>query len=274
MLDPLLSVHGKRSALTSFVGRAEENFELSEDSTTTQNVRELALFLLRLNRKNVLKADDTYGEQSVSGWSAFNAEMSSIRLPRTVIGYCPMIAGSPTEYSTIYTVLKTVQEMSKHLQQSTAVITFELAIYSKAKEIHWRYPEEFQNLVIRLWGFNIALNFLALIGKMLESGLEDVFIESGLYGSSSTMALLQGKSYNRGIRGHILIMETLLRLKWDAFCSWVSEGGGGEVESEGSPILNLVDSVVERYTEQQQQLKGRKRPICSFVTPLPVLRTY
>ena len=85
MLDPLLSVHGKRSALTSFVGRAEENFELSEDSTTTQNVRELALFLLRLNRKNVLKADDTYGEQSVSGWSAFIAAMSTIWLPRTVI---------------------------------------------------------------------------------------------------------------------------------------------------------------------------------------------
>ena len=42
-------------------------------------------------------------------------------------------------------------------------------------------------------------------------------------------------------------MEALLRLKWDAFCSWVSKGGGGEVESEGSPILNLVDSVVERY---------------------------
>ena len=45
--------------------------------------------------------------------------------------------------------------------------------------------------MIRLGGFHIALNYLALIGKMFqESGLEDVFIESGLYGSSSTMALL------------------------------------------------------------------------------------
>ena len=42
-------------------------------------------------------------------------------------------------------------------------------------------------------------------------------------------------------------MEALLRLKWDAFCSWVSKGGGEEVESEGGPILNLVDSVIERY---------------------------
>ena len=184
-------VHGKRpalTALTSFVGRAEEDFECREDCTTTQNVRELAWFLLRLIRENVLKADDTYGEQSVSGWSAFNAGMSSITLPRTVIGYCPMIAGSPAEYSTICTVLKTVQEMSKHLQQSTAVITFDLTIYSKAKEIHWR---EVPKPGDSLRGFHIALNYLALIGKMFqESGLEDVFIESGLYGSSSTMALL------------------------------------------------------------------------------------
>ena len=71
-----------------------------------------------------------------------------------------MTAGLPTDYSTIYTVLKIVQEMSKHLQQSTAVITFDLAIYSKEEEIHWRYPEEFQNLVIHLRGFHIALNYL------------------------------------------------------------------------------------------------------------------
>ena len=157
------SVRGKRPPLMSFVGRAEESFVLDEDSTAAENLRELAWFLLRLNRKDVFKADDTCGEQSIPGWSAFNAMTSSITLPRTVIGYYLMIAGSPTEYSTIYTVLKTVQEMSKQLHQNTAVITFDLAIYSKAKEIQLRYPEEFQHLVIRLGGFHIALNYLALI---------------------------------------------------------------------------------------------------------------
>ena len=118
------SVDGKGPALTSFVGGAEENFELRQDPTATQNVRELARFLLRLNRKNVLKADDTCGEQSVSGWSAFNAEMhvSSITSSCTVIGYSLMISELPTGYSIIYRVLKIMQEMSKHLQRSKAVI--------------------------------------------------------------------------------------------------------------------------------------------------------
>ena len=114
--------------------------------------------------------------------------VSSITLSCTVTGYSLMIAGLPIDYSNIYTVLKIMQEMSKHLQQSTAVITFDLVIYSKEEEIHWRYPEEFQNLVISLGGFHIALNYLALIGKMLqESGLEDVSISL----ASTEQALLQ-----------------------------------------------------------------------------------
>ena len=75
-----------------------------------------------------------------------------------------------------------------------------------------------------------------------KSGLEDVSIESGLYRSSSTMALLQGKSYNMG-----MIMEKLLQLKWDAFWSWVGKGGGGGFETKGLSPLNLVYSVIAHY---------------------------
>ena len=64
----------------------------------------------------------------------------------------------------------------------------------KAKDIQWRYEDQFQDLGIRLRGFHIALNFLALIGeKFNESSLEDILIESGLCGSCRTQALLQGK---------------------------------------------------------------------------------
>ena len=42
--------------------------------------------------------------------------------------------------------------------------------------------------------------------------------ESGVYGSNTTLALLKGKSYNRGVHAHKVIMEALLRLQWQAFC--------------------------------------------------------
>lgn len=43
-------------------------------------------------------------------------------------------------------------------------------------------------------GFHIALNFLGVIGHLFEgSGLEDIFIEAGLYGSSTVSRFLKGK---------------------------------------------------------------------------------
>ena len=53
-------------------------------------------------------------------------------------------------------------------------------------------------------------------------------------------------------------MKALLRLKWDACCSWVSNGGGEEVESEGGLILNPVDSVIERYRTATTAEKKKK----------------
>ena len=70
-------------------------------------------------------------------------------------------------------------------------MTFDLVIYMKAKQIQWRYPEEFADVIIRMGGFHIALNYLGLMGKKyLDSGLDDLLIESGVYAA----ALMKGKA--------------------------------------------------------------------------------
>ena len=71
-------------------------------------------------------------------------------------------------------------------------------------------------------GFYIALNFLSVIGKIFEdSGIEDLLIESGVYGCHTASMLLEGKSYNRGVRAHKHVLEALLRLQWQAFEAWM-----------------------------------------------------
>ena len=63
-----------------------------------------------------------------------------------------------------------------------------------------------------------------------NSGMEDLLIESGLYGSCTTSSLLQGKSYNRGIRAHKLLMEALFRLQWCEFLKWLQLQDVSQVE--------------------------------------------
>lgn len=68
--------------------------------------------------------------------------------------------------------------------QDISVITFDLLIYMKAKEVQWKLHDEFDNTTVRMGGFHIALNYLPLLGKKYSnSGLEDLLIESGVYGA-------------------------------------------------------------------------------------------
>ena len=146
--------------------------------------------------------------------SSFQDGVHLMAPPVTSVGYCPMINASSAEYSTIYTVMKNAQKMMASLQQRHSVITFDLAIYSKAKEIQWRQHEEFKDTILRLGGFHIALNYLAVIGKIFQdSGLYDIMVESEIHGSHAASVLLQGKSYNRGVRAHKIVLEGLLRMQ-------------------------------------------------------------
>ena len=156
-----------------------------------------------------------------------------------------MIEGSSTELSTVYTVMKHAQTICASLGQLDTVITFDLAIYAKAKQIQMKFPEEFSNTVIRLGGFHIALNFLSLLGKKFHSsGLEDFLIESGVYAAGTTSALMKGKSYNRGIRAHKLAMEAFFRLMWNAFVDWYT-GNTGDDEERNVDKDALISKVEE-----------------------------
>ncbi len=139
--------------------------------------------------------------QTMPSWSGFNSilypDISSV----SKIGYFPMIECSSTEQSTVYMIMKHTQKICSSLGQSDTVITFDLAIFSKAKLIQMKFPVEFSDVFIWLWGFHIAQNFLDLLGKKYNnSRLEDLLIESGVYAAGTTSALMKGKSYNRGIQ--------------------------------------------------------------------------
>ena len=134
-----------------------------------------------------------------------------------------MVDGSSNDNSTMYAVLKHAQKISTVMGQADTVITFDLAIYNKAKEIQWRFQNEFPNVVVYMGEFHICfeLSDLSLLGKKFaDSGLDDLLIELGIYTAGSTPALMKGKSYNQAIRAHKLFLELFFHLTWNAFLAW------------------------------------------------------
>ena len=92
--------------------------------------------------------------QPVPSLGDFNSMLYPQRPTECTIGYCRIIEGSSSELSTIYTVMKHAQKICSNLGQVDTVITFELAIYMKARQILKKFPGEFSNSVIRLGGFH------------------------------------------------------------------------------------------------------------------------
>ena len=55
--------------------------------------------------------------------------------------------------------------------------------------------------------------FLGIIGhRFKDAGLKDVLVYSGVYAEGSINSVLTGKSYNRAVRAHKLVFETVSRL--------------------------------------------------------------
>lgn len=147
-------------------------------------------------------------EQVVPGFNAFINSSVSIS---TDVGYCPMNDDSPPDFSTVY--------IMRSFEQKDSIITFDFAMYIKAKEIQWWQPKE-----LCLGGFHVAINCLSLLGKKYDgSGIEDLFIEDRVYDSRTVIMLLNGKSYSHGIQAHKLIIEAIFRLQWQSFGQWLSQ---------------------------------------------------
>ena len=164
-----------------------------------------------------------------------------------------MIHGSASEFSTIFTLMKVSQEVTRRLQHDDSAITFDLAIYKKAKQIQLKISEELENTVIRIRGFHIGLSYLSLLGKYANFGFEDLLIESGVYAAGITSVLMLGKSYNRGIGAHKLSMEAPFRLLWQAFLQWL-ENQTAEVTIQDKQNLKAKIQECQRCFKENESI--------------------
>ena len=143
---------------------------------------------------------------------------------------------------------------------------FSSSVYSKAKEIQWRFPNESSNVVVRMGGFHIVLNFLSLLGKKFaDSGLDDLLIESGVYAAGSTSALMKGKSYNRGIRAHKLCLEVFFRLMWNAFILWYKSR---DEKIPEEPVLHKIVNCVRAVESDKESARESVRKITTDLTEI------
>ena len=194
----------------------------------------------------------------ILGWTPFNKELYKEDLPQSsVVGYCPVIDASPTAMSTVYTLLKRSLSMADIIGQHDVVIVLDQAIYCKAQEILWSREKEFERVVLRLGAFHICCNLLAVLGqRFCDSGLADILVESGTIATGSVASVLNGHHYNRAVRAHKIIYESMLRLKWNAFGIWL--------QSQTEPKFDQDEIHKEVYKLQKEFVMGDFREFINY----------
>lgn len=86
-----------------------------------------------------------------------------------------------------------VRKSPIHFKMNTTVITFDQGLYYKAKELQFFKSSECLNMIIKLGGFRIIMNFLKVIRQPMDGlGLSDIWIESNLLADCTALKILQG----------------------------------------------------------------------------------
>ena len=132
--------------------------------------------------------------------------------------------------------------MTTKLGQRYTIITFAEQFYCKAKMLQWHHQKQCEDIVIVLSGFHVQMNFSKVSGQHLgDSGLRDIFEESGVFGKNTAENIMKGKGLNRVACAHKLASEALWRILWPTFIQWMDDND----HTIGNTCFELANAISE-----------------------------
>ena len=152
---------------------------------------------------------------SSSGYQALIQEKPKFT---TNIAPLPIIPHPVSDWGTIYTALKLAQGISVEVigPHRKTTITLDLALYEKAVQLTGSRPDLQNKFNLRLGELHVVKAHLLCLGSfILDSGYESVWNEAGVYGPTTTKAILNASHIKRALQAHEdnLIVLTQLMLE-------------------------------------------------------------
>lgn len=152
---------------------------------------------------SVLGSDKT----TLGTWSAFNSLTSESPRKCNSSLLAPLIKFPPSNYSVLYQAITQAQSVNRLIsgkQQLITVISFDMQLYEMAMKF-WTSDERVRNeYLFRPGELHIMFWALAALGKYIEgSGLDQAWIECGMYNASTVSKILSGRQYYRALEAHL-----------------------------------------------------------------------
>ena len=158
--------------------------------------------LCRMHTDHVSKAElayvfvkATYTDScAIPSWTGFHTLLQGENtLQKSALYYLPVIEASPTEMSTVNSILKRSVQIADQLELDHIVLVFDQAIYAKAQQIRWKNDDFTKRLEVRLGEFHTCMSYLSILGKRFgDAGLQDILIESEVVAPGSINGVING----------------------------------------------------------------------------------
>ena len=145
-------------------------------------------------------------------WSVYNSLINKAHVKTT---YCalPVLQGSPTDWSYLYTALKSAQNLNATVSSAEkTIVSLDLQLCSKCiqQQSNLEIREQFIFCMGELY---IVFAALKTLGKIIDgSGLDQSFIEARLYGSNTVQQIKNGKHMKRSFQGFLTLYASLCKI--------------------------------------------------------------
>ena len=125
---------------------------------------------------------------------------------------------SPTNPDVVVESLNYCCSVAKTLGQEFCVLTCDQAIYEIVLALQTKHPDKYRQVIIRMGGFHVAMNFLGAIGHLMnETGLKDILTEATVCQPGTAKKIFGGKDYYAMIHAHSVAKQDVFCLLWEAF---------------------------------------------------------
>ena len=124
-----------------------------------------------------------------------------------------MYPGPPTDWSNLYTSLNIVQGINAAVfPGQKTIVSLDLQLYVKCMQLREK-DNISKHFVFRLGELHIVFAMLKVIGKYIdESGLDRLFVESGIYGPTTLAQIKDGKHMKRGFEAFMILYLSLTHM--------------------------------------------------------------
>ena len=136
----------------------------------------------------------------------------------TRFAFTPIIPHPATEYDRIFTSMRNLQDVLLQRDLEYGPLWCDEGVYQIAKELQLLNPSLFSNIFLGIGGFDMEKILISCCGSYLkECGVENVFVESDVFGPGVVQSVMSGSNYIRGRKGMMILAETLQQLQFQQY---------------------------------------------------------